>query len=163
MRAPHIAILAGAVAFGIASQTAAQNWTVGIGTDGVYSSDEQEALSLELIYAGQTRGTVAGFDYGFGAGLETDADGDIWLGAGLHAQRDLGAVRLSLSVMPGLYEEGKVQTDLGGTVAIRSRIGLSVPAGAGHIGISYAHISNGGLYDDNPGKNAAYVTYGLRY
>lgn len=163
MRKPHVAIVAGFVGLAVAQTAAAQDWTVGIGMDGAYSSEVQQALSLELLYEGRTRGSIAGFDFGFGGGLETDADGDIWVGAGVHAQRDLGAVRLSLSVMPGLYDAGTDRTDLGGALEVRSRIGLSVPAGPGRVGFSYAHMSNGGLYDENPGKNAAYVTYAWRY
>ena len=65
--------------------------------------------------------------------------------------------------MPGLYEAGTSDTELGGPVEIRSRLGVSVAAGQGRLGLSYAHISNGDLYDDNPGKNAAYLTYGWAY
>lgn len=147
----------------VASGASAQNWTFGLGTDGAHASDEQQAASLEGVWTDAPRGTFAGFDYGWGAGFEVDADGDVWAGAGLHAQHDFDAVRLSLSIMPGLYEAGTSDTELGGLVEIRSRLGVSVAAGQGRLGLSYAHISNAGLYDDNPGKNSAYLTYGWAY
>lgn len=155
--------LAAALCLSAGTMASAQDWSIGIGGDGVYSSEVQRAASLELLWHGGPRGTVAGFDWGWGAGLEADADGDVWIGAGIEARRDFGALRVSLSLMPGLYENGRAATDLGGPVEIRSRLGLSLPAGPGRIGMSYAHLSNGGLYDDNPGKNAVYLTYGWAY
>ena len=122
------------------SSASAQGWTFGLGTDGAYSSDTQEAISLEGIWTAAPRGELLGVDYGFGAGFETDTDGDIWAGAGLYAQRDFNAVRLSVSVMPGLYEAGSRDTELGGTVEIRSRLGISVAAGPGRIGPHVATV-----------------------
>ena len=62
----------------------------------------------------------------------------------------------------GLFESGDGK-DLGGAVEFRSGLEVSRRAGrAGWLGLSYAHLSNAGLYDDNPGEESVVLVWSSR-
>ncbi|WP_316013391.1 acyloxyacyl hydrolase [Roseobacter sp. HKCCA0434] len=148
----------------LALPATAQEWTFGLGSVGVLDDGDETEIALEALWQQKTEGNVLGFSYGLGAAAEVDGTGGVWVGGGGRILRDFGAVRMELSLMPGLYEEGDDVYDLGGVVNFRSRIGLSVGLSeTSRIGLSVSHLSNAGIYDRNPGRNAAYLTYGWSY
>lgn len=92
-------------------------------------------------------GTTDGAAYGFGGLLA-----DIPLG---------GNFILTPSLAAGLYAKGS-GIDLGGPVEFRSQLELSYRfQDASRIGISFSHISNASIYDENPGTETLAVTYML--
>jgi hypothetical protein len=61
----------------------------------------------------------------------------------------------------GLYDSGSV-FDLGGTLEFRSSVELTYsPATGGRFGIGIHHLSNGGIYGQNPGTEAVWVSYSI--
>ncbi len=62
----------------------------------------------------------------------------------------------------GLYEEGDGK-DLGGPVEFRSGLEVSVRAGGRWwVGLSYYHLSNAVLYDENPGEESLVLVVARR-
>lgn len=94
-----------------------------------------------------------------GAAAETDADGDLWGGAGPVLLAALASGwRLEASVMPGAYHDGGGD-DLGaGSPMFRSMLGVSrVVADGWRLGVSVNHKSNAGTASDNPGVETVLV------
>ncbi len=59
----------------------------------------------------------------------------------------------------GAYEEGD-RRDLGGVVEFRSALDLALAVGGrSAVGLSFYHLSNAGIYDDNPGSESLVLTY----
>jgi lipid A 3-O-deacylase len=87
------------------------------------------------------------------AGAEVTTDTSIWAGAGVLADIEL-ADRLVLtpSFGVGFYDEGDSDLDLDYPVEFRSQLEISYKFdNENRVGISYGHISNASLGDDNPG------------
>ena len=62
----------------------------------------------------------------------------------------------------GLYERGDGK-NLGGAVEFRSGLEVARRLGrAGWLGLSYAHLSNAGLYDVNPGEESLVLVWSSR-
>ncbi len=61
----------------------------------------------------------------------------------------------------GGYREGN-STDLGGTFQFHLGLTVAYRFESNHrLGVYFAHISNGGLHDANPGNNSLLLTYSL--
>lgn len=93
-------------------------------------------------------------------GLAGTSDEAVWTYAGLRADVDTGSRwMLSPSFAVSLFDRGEGK-DLGGAVEFRSAIEGSYRLGAGaRIGLTFHHLSNGGLYDHNPGSNSLLLVY----
>jgi hypothetical protein len=139
------------------SVVAAQEVTVGAGWSGdLDGGDSALAAGLDVTFGDLAR--VWRLRAGLGAALATTGDADLWGGAGPVVWLDLrSGWRLEGSAMVGLYADRQV--DLGGPVQFHSRIGVSYAlAPSWRLGASFGHISNAGLYDENPGLERAMVT-----
>ena len=99
----------------------------------------------------------------FMGGISATEEGSFWGYGGLRVDLEVGE---RFVVSPGfavaLYEEGDGK-DLGGVVEFRSSIdfGYQVTSKA-RLGFTFYHLSNAGLYDQNPGANSAVITYSVR-
>lgn len=93
-------------------------------------------------------------------GLAGTSDEAVWIYGGLRADVETGSRWLvSPSFAVSLFDEGEGK-DLGGVVEFRSAIEGSYRLGAGaRIGLTFHHLSNGGLYDHNPGSNSLLLVY----
>jgi hypothetical protein len=144
-------------------QAQAQEVTLSLGWTGQYgdSEDNAAAAGLDVVVGGLFQTWRLGL--GVGAAVATTANADTWVGAGPVLWLDLGSGwRAEASTMAGIYADNDV--DLGGTVQFHSRLGLSYALSpAWRLGASVGHISNAGLYDDNPGIERVMIalTYGL--
>ena len=97
-------------------------------------------------FAGVMATTDAAF-YGYGGVLV-----DVYLGKRFVA---------TPSIAVGYYEEGD-GVDLGHEVEFRSQIEIAYRFdNRSRLGVSFSHMSNAGIGDDNPGSESIVVTYAL--
>jgi lipid A 3-O-deacylase len=116
------------------------------------------------------RSGAANLEYRFGRklfvigpslGLVANLEGGLYGYFGLYADISLGPVVISPQVAAGGYSRGDSE-DLGGVFEFRETIDLSYRFdGGSRLGVRLAHISNAGLYDENPGLEEAYVVYSI--
>lgn len=99
------------------------------------------------------------------AGLIAGAQGDLYAYAGVHADLAVGERwMLSPGWATGLYDRAP-DFDLGGPLEFRTSLELSYRlANGSRVGLCLYHLSNGGLFERNPGSESLVVTYstGLR-
>jgi lipid A 3-O-deacylase len=101
------------------------------------------------------------FVIGPALGLVANLDGGVYGYFGLYADISIGPIVLSPQVAAGGYRQGD-SIDLGGELQFRESVDLSYRFDSGsRLGVRLAHISNAGIYEDNPGAEEAYVTYAI--
>ncbi len=127
------------------------------------AADDQALVSLE--YQHQPFHQATRFSAGWGAALSVDADGGAHLGAGLIGVYSLNdRWFVEGSVMPGYYNEGSDENDLGGSFQIRSLLGLGYTLNGGDkISVAITHKSNASTQDPNPGVNTLLLRYHLGF
>ncbi len=105
-------------------------------------------------------GTISGFVV-----AQVDDDSDTFVGAGLSAIRNLNEKWFfEGSLAAGYYDAGRTGVDLGGDLQFRTLIGLGYRISEkSRISIAIDHISNAGLEDFNPGREALTVRYGIKF
>ena len=87
-------------------------------------------------------------------GAMVTADNASYLYTGIEANYSLGALNITPSFTPGLYNEGDGK-DLGHPLEFKSEVQLSLDLGQNtNFGMSYNHVSNASLGDKNPGANS---------
>ena len=87
-------------------------------------------------------------------GAMITADNAAYFYTGIQAQYKIGAINLTPSFTPGIYEKGNGK-DLGHVVEFKSEVQLSLNLFENsQFGMSYNHISNASLGDKNPGANS---------
>ena len=88
------------------------------------------------------------------SGALITADNASYVYTGVQAQYKIGALNLTPSFTPGLYNSGNGK-DLGHVVEFKSEIQLSLDLPRdSQFGFSYNHLSNASLGDKNPGANS---------
>jgi lipid A 3-O-deacylase len=88
-------------------------------------------------------------------------EGGVYGYFGLYADISIGPVVLSPEIAVGGYSQGD-SLDLGGVLEFRETVDLSYRFDNGsRLGVRLAHISNAGVYDENPGAEEAYVIYSM--
>ncbi len=96
-------------------------------------------------------------------GAMASSRGALYTYAGFRADIDIGKRWIfSPGAATGLYyrEGGK---NLGGPLEFRTHVELSYRLpGDGRIGLCFYHLSNGGLFDFNPGAESLVLTYSAR-
>lgn len=131
-------------------------WTIYGGRWGVGKDGETSELGAEVRRPiGDRRLDLVG-------GVAATADEALWGYAGVSSGFDL---RDGWEVRPGfavsVFEEGDGK-DLGGPIEFRTSLELSYRVGPRmRIGLLVYHLSNGGIYDLNPGANSVVLTFGL--
>ena len=87
-------------------------------------------------------------------GAMITADNAAYFYTGVQAQYKIGAINLTPSFTPGIYEKGDGK-DLGHVVEFKSEVQLSLNLFENsQFGMSYNHISNASLGEKNPGANS---------
>lgn len=98
-----------------------------------------------------------------GGGFELGGSGSFWAGAGPVAILPFDRYLLTLSVMPGLYNQSN-GLDLGFPVEFRSRLGIAREINPHWwLGIAIEHKSNADLADSNPGVETLLATVSHRF
>ena len=96
-------------------------------------------------------------------GLLANTDGGVFGYGGVYADIAYGSFVLTPLFALGGYARGD-GPDLGGVFQFRSSIGVSYEfTSKARLGLSFAHISNAGLYDENPGAEEIYVFYSIPF
>ena len=91
-------------------------------------------------------GTDEGATYGYG---------------GLRLQMPVGRFRFALHSAVGVFDEGD-GLDLGGPLEFRSGLeAVYVLRSDVVLGANFYHLSNGGIYDENPGTNSLTLSVGF--
>lgn len=68
------------------------------------------------------------------------------------------------SLAAGYYDAGSRGMDLGGNVQFRTLAGIGYRVSyRSRISISIDHLSNAGIEDSNPGREAVTVRYGMSF
>ena len=130
------------------------------------------ALSAGAYDIAKNRSIEAGLEYRFrsrawglvpAAGAALTEDGAVWAYGGLRRPfRIAPGWRLTPGFAVSLYEEGSTGKDLGGLVEFRSSLELSRRFARGtSLGLTFYHLSNAGIYDDNPGSNSVILSWAL--
>ncbi len=130
---------------------------LGVGYMHIIDKDEDEELAGVAEYHW-------GHSYALGispfvAG-QVAVDGSAWAGLGIKRDFFFGDNFIfTPSVAPGLYRQGGGM-DLGGAFEIRTglELGYQFPT-KGRASLELTHLSNAGLYDDNPGAETLTVNY----
>ncbi|MGB6002742.1 MAG: acyloxyacyl hydrolase [Thermoanaerobaculia bacterium] len=116
--------------------------------------DKQVEVGAELRLPTQTWKLVVA------TGLFYAAEGSFYGFGGLRRDFSLGGRwQVTPGFGVGLYEQGNGK-NLGGLVQFRTMLEISHrwPKGK-RLGAAFYHLSNGGIYDHNPGSNSVIVTY----
>ena len=96
-----------------------------------------------------------------GAMITADNAGYVY--TGFQVPYESGSLTITPSFTPGLYSEGDGK-DLGHVIEFKSEILVSINLSSGsELGISYNHISNASLGDDNPGANSYMINFIKKY
>lgn len=91
-------------------------------------------------------------------GLIATLDGSVLGYGGLYADLALGPIVLTPMLAVGGYAQGDGK-DLGGVAQFRSSLGLAYAFDGGvRLGAQFAHTSNAGLNEPNPGEEEIYLT-----
>lgn len=123
------------------------------------ASDDHGIASVEYHHRPFHQATR--FSATWGGALSVDTAGDTHVGAGV-----IGVYSLSdrwfteVSVMPGYYNAGDDDNDLGGHFQIRSLLGVGYTLNGGNkLSLAVTHKSNASTNSDNPGVNALLLRY----
>lgn len=122
---------------------------VGAGVNSpVFSPDDTTAGAVALGYRFGHKLWVLGPSLSVLGG----ADLALHVGAGIYTDIEIGPVVITPEVQAGYYNQGDGGTDLGSPFAFQSLIEVAweIPSG-GRFGLRLSHLSNAGLYEDNPG------------
>lgn len=98
-------------------------------------------------------------------GGEVTSDGSVWGGGGILIDAHVSdSIYVTPSFGIGLYSQGSSDKDLGFPVEFRSQIEGGYKFASGQrIGVSFGHISNASLDDQNPGTEILNVYYHIPY
>jgi hypothetical protein len=154
----RIALLASVVLLA-GSAAPAGDLVVGLGADNIDHDDVPEATTLHVEY--QTDPLVT---FGWGGisamgVLEVDDQSDNYAGVGLSAIWNASARWfVEGSFAAGHYENGSDVLDLGGNLQFRTLLGIGYRlSDRTRVSLALDHLSNGGLDDTNPGRNAVFL------
>lgn len=101
------------------------------------------------------------FVIGPSLGVVANTDGGLYGYFGAFVELSWGNVILTPMLAAGGYHEGSSK-DLGGVFQFRQSLDLAYAFEDGmRVGVQVAHISNAGIYDQNPGVEAVYLTWSI--
>ena len=181
LKSPFIALLSGLII--TAPSAFAQEYTSDLnpsdlrGTPSYASPEDQSWLSLGIgryaIFDGDDDAWDFRAEYRHGenlfweiepwGGAELTSDGSFWLGAGILADFNVApSIYMTPSVGAGLYAQGGSDHDLGHPIEFRFGLETSYEFMSGHrLGVSFSHMSNAGLDDENPGAETLGIHYNV--
>lgn len=175
-----LAFISSALVVGICSQVSAKEQVIEIGNSPITSS-KPARINIQVGAYNVVRGlnnsgdavTLFGVEYQdvprlpydiqVVGGALTTTNHDWFVYAGLMKEFNIHKnTALSLSFAPGYYEYGDDGKDLDNALEFKSQIGLSYELACKHrVGMSFAHISNAGLGDRNPGVEILSFNYSV--
>jgi hypothetical protein len=125
---------------------------------GAFGVDDNSSANFALEY----RGASFWHDLQPMLGIQVNEDGGVYGYAGLNYDWEFAQNwYLIPNVAVGAYDDHD-SADLGGTLEFRSGIELDYAfANAHRLGLAFHHISNAGIYDDNPGTEQVMLTYSI--
>lgn len=148
-------------------------WELGLrgGTDATSVHQSYNAGELYLLRALPWQAEIAGgqlgsrLDCGLGW-VEAAGDNGGWLAVGadlVYASRAL-PVELEVGFRPALFPDYDYGRDeFGGILQFSSHVGVTVLLSPVTIGYRFQHLSNGGIYDENPGLDLHLLGIGARF
>ncbi|MDP2492568.1 acyloxyacyl hydrolase [Shimia thalassica] len=157
-------VLSALVAFSAAPVTA-QEIVFGAGYTKYGNISASDAPVIELEYHHKPFHDTRHWDVSWGGVVSGTADEDYFLGIGLVGTYDFDSPWFAeVSVMPGLYSEGSILTDLGDALEFRSLLGVGYAFRNGSaVSLAIVHKSNASLGDVNPGVNTILLRYHKRF
>ncbi len=98
-------------------------------------------------------------------GLEATSDASVWAGGGFLIDYEFSPSWYVIpSVGVGFYAQGSSDLDLGYPVEFRSQLEVAYEYDSGHrAGMSFGHLSNASLDDDNPGTEVLSLYWHIPY
>jgi lipid A 3-O-deacylase len=101
------------------------------------------------------------FVIGFSLGLLANTDGGLFGYVGAYSDLSYNKIYFTPQLAMGGYEEGS-SSDLGGVFQFRLSLDVAYRFDNGHrVGVRAAHISNGGVNEQNPGEEELFLTYSI--
>ncbi|MEM9394700.1 MAG: acyloxyacyl hydrolase [Pseudomonadota bacterium] len=121
----------------------------------------EDAAVFELEYVAAPSWSLFDFETGWNVLGRFDSEDGAYIGAGLLGKRDFAEDWfVELSLMPGYYDEGRPENDLGHEIEFRSMAGIGRTIGEGRaVSLAVSHISNARLSSVNPGANAVHLRF----
>ena len=94
------------------------------------------------------------------AGVEGTSDGSIWGGGGILADFEINQFYITPSFGVGLYTDGGSDKDLDHPIEFRTQLEAGYEfTNSQRLGVSFGHLSNADLGDDNPGAEVLNLYY----
>jgi opacity protein-like surface antigen len=150
-----------ALGLSLAAPAAAQDVILGLGA----SDFEETAGTLTAEYHFAPFHDFGWIALGFGGAVMIDTEADFWIGAGLTFLSPLGERWfVEASLMPGYYENGSDDTDLGSEFEFRSLIGVGYRiTDRAALSLAVDHRSNASTASSNPGVNTLSLRLRARF
>ncbi len=157
----HIAALAAALALSAAAPADAQEISIGLGYSEFSRPGAENSAVISLDYRHRPFYEKGRFSAGFGAALDVQETGDLFVGAGIAGKWALqNQWFIDASILPGAYFENVSLNDLGSTFEIRSMIGFGRSFANGTaLSLSLSHKSNASTAAINPGVNSFHLRW----
>lgn len=153
-----------ALLFILTSPTAASDFVFGLGQNDV-DGQGAEAVAFQLEYHSEP---LREYSWGSVSGMvatQVDDDGDSYLGVGVSLMwntSDKWFVEGNWAV--GYYDEGDGGTNLGGNLQFRTLVGFGYRmSDQTRLSIALDHLSNAGLKEFNPGREAVTIRYRIDF
>jgi lipid A 3-O-deacylase len=130
---------------------------VGAGAFNIFQDDGSDDTSVGFL--GEFRLGEKLWFFGPAVGVMVNTDGGVYGYGGIYSDFVIGKVILTPFVGVGAYSKGNSK-DLGGTFQIRSSLETAYEFENGQrLGLIFAHLSNAGIYDSNPGEEELMLTF----
>ncbi|MDE4133425.1 acyloxyacyl hydrolase [Phaeobacter sp. QD34_3] len=135
--------------------------SIGIGYSDYSRPGSENGALVSLDYRHSPFWEKGNFAARFGAALDVQETGDVFIGAGVAGRWDLGrAWFIDASILPGAYFESVALNDLGSTFEIRSEIGVGRGFANGTaVSLAISHKSNASTASLNPGVNSVHLRW----
>lgn len=159
----YIAALAALILSAHATSAQERELAIGLGYSEFSRPGAENGALVSLDYRHRPFWEHGIFTARFGAALDVQETGDLFLGGGLAGRWDLGqSWFIDASIIPGAYFESVALNDLGSTFEIRSMIGVGHSFGNGKaLSVSLSHKSNASTAAINPGVNSLHLRWHL--
>ncbi|CAM3737368.1 acyloxyacyl hydrolase [Phaeobacter inhibens] len=150
------AYIASAFTLASALPAAAQDWIFSAGYSSFSRAGAEDSALVSVEYQHDAFWQRGNFDALFGAALDVQTTGDLFVGAGVVGKWHLRqGWFIETSVMPGAYAESVRLNDLGSTFEIRSALAVGKTFENGRaLSLALTHKSNASTADINPGVNS---------
>lgn len=162
-RGVAIAVFCASTAMG--SMVAAQSIVLEISKSGSTMDDDFKPTGLAIEGHARPFAHIGKVDIAFGVRAAFEDSNSLWIGAGLALNAPVGEVWVvEATLMPGYYDPGSGDFDLGHDLEFHSGIGLGYPIDEKTtVSVAVSHLSNGGIGERNPGRNSIALRVSHRF